>query len=353
MKKMAEIVSNRKPKRRRLNQLGGPMVGLVLILIVFGVLSPRKFLSTRNFGNVAGQTVVVATAAVGMTFVIVSGGIDLSVGSVIALSGVGGALAMVSGAAAGSIVAGVLMAMLVGLLCGVFNGAIITLAGLPPFIVTLGALEIFRGAAFYATNGLPVTDLPPAFEALANAEFTLDLGFSSVYIPYSFFFLILLGTIAWLVLKYTVFGVAVYAVGSNERTARLCGIHVNLVKTAVYAIGGLTSGLAGILQASRLITGQPSTATGLELDVIAAVVIGGGSLLGGEGTILGSIVGAFIMGFLRNGCNVVGISPFVQRMIIGAIIIIAVFADQLRHRPGVFGRFAKRKAKAGTSTSGS
>ncbi len=342
---MDETASNRKPKRKLLSKLGGPVVGLVLILVVFGILSPRKFLSTRNFGNVAGQTVVVATAAVGMTFIIVSGGIDLSVGSVIALSGVGGALAMVS--ASGSIVVGVLAATLIGFLCGLFNGGIITLAGLPPFIVTLGALEIFRGAAFYSTDGLPVTHLPPAFETLANAEFTLNLGFSSIYIPYSFFFVVVLGIVAWIILKYTVFGVAVYAVGSNERTARLCGLRVNLVKTAVYAIGGLTAGLAGILQASRLITGQPSTATGLELDVIAAVVIGGGSLLGGEGTILGSIVGAFIMGFLRNGCNVVGISPFVQRMIIGAIIIIAVFADQLRHRPGVFRRFAKPKAKAG------
>lgn len=313
-----------------LNRLG-PIIGLLLILFIFGILGRGKFLSVRNFGNVAGQTVVVATAAVGMTFVIIGGGIDLSAGSMIALTGVAGTLAMKSGFAYGSVLMGVAAAMLVGVLCGLFNGAVITAARLPPFIVTLGALEIFRGAALHITDGLPVTNLPPSFEKLA-------------VIPNSFYMLVGLGIIAWLVLRYTIFGVAVYAIGSNERTARLCGIRVNLVKCAVYMIGGLTAGLAGILQASRLNTGQPTTAVGRELDVIAAVVIGGGSLLGGEGTILGSIVGAFIMGFLRNGCNVVGISPFVQRMIIGAIIILAVLVDQIRHRPWLLGRMRRRVA---------
>lgn len=327
--------------RRIWDQLG-PAVGLLLILFVFGVLEPDKFLSTRNFANVIGQTVVVATAAVGMTFVIISGGIDLSIGSQIALTGVMGTSAMISGFSHGSIVVGVVVAMATGLLCGFFNGGIITIARLPPFIVTLGALEIFRGTALQITDGLPVTSLPPTFQKLANAEQMFDFGLFSIIVPYSFYLLVALGIIAWLVLRYTVFGVAVYAIGSNERTARLCGMHVNLVKCAVYAIGGVTAGLAGILQASRLNTGQPTTAVGRELDVIAAVVIGGGSLFGGEGTILGSLVGAFIMGFLRNGCNVVGVSPFVQRIIIGSIIILAVLADQIRHRPWGLRRLRRR-----------
>jgi ribose transport system permease protein len=323
----------------------GPLIGLILILIIFGALEPDKFLSARNIGNVIAQTVVVATAAVGMTFIIISGGIDLSVGSLIALTGVSGAMMMVSTLGGGSIFLGVLIAMLVGLVGGLFNGGVVTLAGLPPFIVTLGTLEIFRGTALQLTNGLPVTNLPRDFAVLANATQEIDLGFTVIVLPYSFYFLVALGGIAWFVLRYTVFGVAVYAVGSNERTARLCGIRVNRVKCAVYMIGGLTAGLAGILQSSRLITGQSTTAQGLELDVIAAVVIGGGSLLGGEGSILGSIVGAWIMGFLRNGCNVVGISAFVQRIIIGAIIILAVFVDQLRHRTDLFERFRRRPTK--------
>jgi ribose transport system permease protein len=322
----------------------GPVIGLVLILVVFGAREPEKFLSARNIGNVAGQTVVVGTSAVGMTFVIISGGIDLSVGSMIALTGVVGTLAMKSDFASGSIVIGVAMAMAAGFLCGLFNGVVITMTRLPPFIVTLGTLQIYRGAALLITRGLPVTNLPPAFEKLANALQTFDLGFGPIILPYSFYFLIGLGFIAWLILRYTVFGVAVYAIGSSERTARLCGIRVNLVKCAVYVICGLGAGMAGILQMSRLITGQPTAAEGLELEVIAAVVIGGGSLLGGEGTIRGSIVGALLMRFLFNGCNIVGISPFVQKIIIGTIIILAVWAAQIRHSPWIFGRLRRRAA---------
>jgi len=327
---------------------------------------------------------VIAVAAVGMTFIIVSGGIDLSVGSVVALSGVYAAMMMSGEHADLGIACGLLVGLFTGLACGVFNGILITrgilnpvlvlLSGiyastfmrfpnpwegtkiafyiaaatgvvyflnrkfqatrnaLPPFIATLGMMEIVRGVAFQSTDGLPITHLPDVFRKIGNTIMTIPAWGHEIMIPYSFYILIPLAFLAGFILKYTVFGVQVYAVGSNEQTARLCGVSVERVKLWVYMIGGLTAGLAGILHASRLNTGQPSEAQGMELEVIAAVVIGGGSLMGGEGTILGSVVGAFIIKFLRNGCNLVGVSPFVQRIVIGLIIIIAVYVDQLRRK---------------------
>jgi ribose transport system permease protein len=271
---------------------------------IFGSLRPHEFLHPLNLANVAGQTAVIAVAAIGMTFVIVSAGIDLSVGSVIALSGVyatmvmSGLYARATGASPGWVTAsiltgiplGILVGLLTGLVCGLVNGGIITSGKLPPFIVTLGMLEIVRGLALWSANGLPVTNLPPGFTSIGNAVLTLPVGGFEVFIPYSLFILIPVALAGAFVLRYTVFGVQVYAVGSNENTARLCGVNVRLVKLMVYMIGGLLAGLAGILHASRLNTGQPSEAVGMELDVIAAVVVGGGSLMGGKGTILGSVI---------------------------------------------------------------
>ncbi len=323
-------MANTKPPRisfgiKKIFDLLGPLIGLIIIIVLFSILEPKTFLTPANLGNVAGQILVVTLCAVGMTFVIVSGGIDLSVGSLIALSGITGTLALRS---TGSVPIAILAAVGTGALCGFFNGLMITTLRLPPFIVTLGTLEIFRGAALETAGGISITNLPENFEDLTSAE--LSLG--GLSIPYSFMFLLVFATLAWMLLRKTVFGVNVYAIGSNEQTARLCGIRVNFMKICVYTLGGLATGIAGILQASRLITGQPTVAVGRELDVIAAVVIGGGSLLGGEGTILGSLIGAALMGFLRNGCDLHGISPYVQRIVIGSIIIIAVFADVLRHR---------------------
>lgn len=318
---------------KKIFDLLGPLIGLVLIITIFAIREPNTFFTVDNLVNVPKQVLVIAVAAIGMTFIIVSGGIDLSVGSAIALTSVIGTMALEW---SGSLTVGVLVATLTGILCGIFNGLLITQLRLPPFIVTLGTLEIFRGLALESTGGLPVTNLPDNFNDLADASFTLP-G-TEFQIPYSLIFLILFAVAAWLVLRKTVFGVSVYAIGSNEQTAKLCGIRVNWNKIAVYGIGGMTAGIAGILQASRLITGQPTTAVGLELDIIAAVVIGGGSLLGGEGTIVGSLIGVAIMGYLRNGCTIAGISPYVQRIVIGSIIILAVFIDLLRHRS-----FGKRR----------
>jgi ribose transport system permease protein len=322
----------------------GPIFALALVMLIFGSMEPERFFSPRNLGSVAGQTAVIAIAAIGMTYVIISAGIDLSVGSLVALTGIFSTMAISSLFGGGDgfseaggglsplicIAAGIGVGVLTGIVCGFMSGAAITYGKLPPFIVTLGMLEILRGTALQSAGGLPVTGLPEAFAIIGNKN--LMFGDFNTYIPLSMFILIPLALIAGYILKYTVFGTHVYAIGSNEQTAKLCGVNVNRTKIMVYVICGFTAALAGILQASRLRTGQPSTGVGLELDIIAAVVVGGGSLMGGEGTILGSIVGAFIIRFLRNGCVLVDISPFAQRIIIGIIIIAAVFIDQLRRR---------------------
>lgn len=316
----------------------GPFLALILLFIFFSIYVPEgKFYSKNNLGNIISQTAVVSIAAVGMTFIIVSAGIDLSVGSTIALSGTLAAMFVLfaSGGSEDSnlteiyyyLFSGILVAIVCGAIIGAANGGIITMFKLPPFIVTLGMLEIVRGTALLVTNGLPVSGLPNVFTWMGNA--TID---KNPLLPYSLFILIPVALLGEFLLRYTVFGVQVYAVGSNEQTARLCGINVSRVKLFVYMIGGLTGGLAGYLQASRLYTGQPTTAQGMELDVIAAVVVGGGSLMGGEGTIIGTIIGAFIIQILRNGLNLMGIQSFTQRIFIGSIIIIAVLIDQLRRR---------------------
>lgn len=314
----------------------GSVFALVLVFLIFSILVPETFLTFRNFSNIIMQTVTIAIAAIGMTFIIVSAGIDLSVGSAIALTGTLCTLAIVALIEGGmhpvaAIMAGAMVGMLVGVLCGALNGLGIVYGQLAPFIVTLGTMEIYRGVGLSSTDGNSVTGLPTEFGAIANSVIVISQE-NGIMIPYSVFILIPVALISSFVLRNTVFGMQVYAVGSNERTARLCGVNVDRVKLFVYGIGGLTTGIAGVLFASRLITGQPSEAVGMELEVIAAVVIGGGSLMGGAGTIMGSVVGAFIIIMLRNGCNLCEISSFTQRIVIGLIIILAVYLDQLRRK---------------------
>lgn len=347
----------------RLWEKAGPLFALILVIAIFGILEPKNFLSYNNFSNVAGQTAVIAIAAVGMTFVIISAGIDLSAGSLVALAGVIATMTMSSNTYFISlypwvaelppwqantilILSGILTGILAGALCGLVSGATITYGKLPPFIVTLGMMEILRGLALYTAGGLPITNLPAGFRQIGNQALIIPLESivdipvltvltwmgTEIEIPYSVFLIIPVALMGAFILRYTVFGVQVYAIGSNEQTARLCGVKVNQVKIGVYIICGITAGLAGVLHASRLNTGQPSEGVGMELSIIAAVVIGGASLMGGEGTILGAIVGAFIIILLRNGCNLVGVSPFVQRIVIGLIIIISVYLDQMRRR---------------------
>lgn len=314
------------PKRvNRLFSLLAPFAGLILVIGLFGFLEPESFLSEYNFKTVATQTVIVGLGAIGMTFVIISGGIDLSVGAVIALASVVTALFLREGAHP---VFAILAGVLSGGLCGLINGMLITSLRIVPFIVTLGMLGMARGFAKYLADEQKID---------APAMWLADLMTKSPEPSWLLFapgvwLMLLLALLMSLVLRRTVLGVHTFALGSNEDTARLCGVPVASRKVAIYVICGLFAGLAGVMQFGRLTVGDPTTAIGKELDIIAAVVIGGGSLVGGEGSILGALIGAFLMAFLANGCTLTGVPNYVQEIIIGAIIVIAVAVDQFRHR---------------------
>ena len=303
----------------------GPFFGLGLVILLFSILEPDKFPTTFNFLTVANQTVIVALAAMGMTFIIISGGIDLSVGSIIALSTVVTALLVDHGV---SPMVAAVGGVLSGTCCGALSGILIGWVGIIPFIATLGMMGIARGVAKWLA-GQQKVDAPMTWlwEIMARKPKIAWLFFSpGVWI------MIISAVIIAIILRRSIFGRYTFAIGSNESTARLCGVRVERMKFYIYAFSGFMTGLAGIMQFSRLTVGDPTVAVGKELDVIAAVVIGGGSLSGGEGSILGTLIGAFIMAFLRNGCNMAGIPNYVQEIIIGVIIIGAVAIDKFRHK---------------------
>src|SRR3954453_24000564 len=303
----------------------GPFLGLALVIIFFTVLmdSPARFLSPFNLRIVLAQTVIVAIGAIGMTMIIISAGIDLSVGSSIALTGVVTALAIHAGVAPSlALAAGILT----GGVIGAVNGLIITRLRVVPFIATLGMLSIARGLAKWSaseqTINVPATWVNDLLITVPSRSWLLVAP--GVWIA------VILAIVAAVALRNTVFGRRVFALGSNEAAARACGISTNRLKVYIYALAGLLFGLAGVMQMSRLRQGDPTVAAGSELDIIAAVVIGGGSLSGGEGSILGSMIGALIMAFLRNGCQQVGWPNYIQEIIIGAIIVVAVAIDRWR-----------------------
>ncbi len=299
-----------------------PLIGLLLLLVFLGIMVPDTFLQAKNLENILRRSSMIILIAVGMTFVMLTGQIDLSVGSVMAFAGVCGTLAIKHGA---GIFPGILIGCAAGLTAGVVNALLTTMLRIPSFIATLGTMGIFRGLTLVITRALPVTDLPPGFGEVSAGDW---LG---VPIPVWIYFGISLT--AMLVLRRTVFGRHVYALGSNREAAYHAGIRIHRVILAVFAILGCLTGLAGMLEASRLGSGQPTAGEGYELLAIAAVVIGGGSLSGGEGSILGTLAGAFLMAVLANGCVLLDISPYVQRIVIGALIVFAVALDQgLRRR---------------------
>jgi ribose transport system permease protein len=310
--------------RTQLNRFG-PLLGLVLVIAVFSVLTgaPERYLAPKNLRTVLVQTVIVAIGAIGMTMIIISGGIDLSVGSAIALTGVITALGIKAGL---SPVIAVTAGILVGGMVGVVNGLAITRLRVVPFIATLGMLGVARGVA-KGVAGSQTVNMP---ETWANNLLSTVPKPEWLLVAPGVWLAIALAVIAAIVLRNTVFGRRVFALGSNEAAARACGIATDRLKVTIYALAGLLFGLAGVMQMSRLRLGDPTVSAGLELDVIAAVVIGGGSLNGGEGTILGSMIGALIMAFLRNGCQQLGWENYVQEIIIGAIIVIAVAVDRWR-----------------------
>lgn len=297
-----------------------PFISLALLFVVLSIASPY-FLTGTNLASVIRQTAVINIMALGMTLVIVSGGIDLSVGSILACSGVLGTMTMVE---TGSVPAGILAGVLCGALWGCANGLMIATLRIPPFIVTLGTLGIVRGLTLVISGGLPVVGLPKEHGFLG--EGTIGPA------PFVLVVLILCAVITHFALHGTKLGRYTYAIGSNEAAAVYAGIPVARFKVAIYAICGLLSGLAGMIETSRLMTGQPTAGVSYELQVIAAVVIGGGSLTGGEGTVIGTLIGAFIMGLLSNGSDLLGVNPYWQQVIIGAIIILAVALDEARKR---------------------
>jgi ribose transport system permease protein len=298
----------------------GTLIGLAVLCLILWILTPY-FLTVSNLLNIAEQTSINAIVAVGMTFVILSGGIDLSVGSIVALSGVVLGTSLQSGHA---LPVALLLAAAVGLACGLVNGALVAWGGLPPFIVTLGTMSIARGAALLYTEGRPVSGFEPGFRMLATGR----VGF----IPAPVIAMLAVYAIAHFVLTRTTFGRYVYAIGGNEEATRLSGVAVRFHKTMIYGVSGLMSAIAAIILTARLNSAQPIAGMMYELDAIAATVIGGTSLMGGEGSLGGTLVGALIMGVLRNGLNLLGVSSFLQQIVIGGVIVVAVLLDTILKR---------------------
>jgi len=296
-----------------------PFFTLIALFIVLSIVSP-SFLTATNLSSVARQTAVINIMALGMTVVIISGGIDLSVGSILALAGLLGAMTMHSYPVAAGVVAG----LAAGTFCGLANGLMITTLRVSPFIVTLGTMGIYRGLALIISKGLPVQQIPDSFSFLAEGNL---LG-----VPFVLWILLVCAAATHVILQHTRLGRYAFSIGSNPEAAFYAGVPVRFHTTAVYALAGLLTGLAGMIESSRLMTGQPTSGQGYELTAIAAVVIGGGSLRGGEGSVLGTLVGAFIMGLLANGSDLLGVNPYWQQVVIGAVIIAAVALDEWRKR---------------------
>jgi ribose transport system permease protein len=309
-----DLQTRPRPKAQRSRQVG-TFAGLLALCFVLWAATPH-FLTVSNLLNVLEQTSINAIVAVGMTYVIISGGIDLSVGSVLAVAGIALALALEGGVPTP---AAIVLALATGTACGLANGVLITFGRLPPFIATLGMMSVARGAALMLAEGRPISGFSEGFRALATERVLM--------VPAPVLLTVIVYLVAHFVLVRTVFGRATYAIGGNEEAARLSGVHVRFHKTAVYGVAGLTSAVAAVLLTARLNSAQPTAGTMYELDAIAATVIGGTSLLGGEGTLVGALIGALIMGVLRNGLNLLNVSSFFQQVVIGAVIIGAVLID--------------------------
>ena len=310
----------------------GPFFGLLLVIGIFSLSAEVRpyFLTGANFKTILLQTVIVAIGALGMTMIIVSGGIDLSVGSVVALTSVVCAKLLVHNS---SPVLAAAAAVLAGAAIGLINGSIVAWFRMMPFIVTLGMMGIARGAA--KSKWLADNQTVNAPDTAINRLMEPGDPLHFLPLPPGVWIAIFLAVLMAVIMRQTIFGRYIFAIGSNESTARLCGVRVPLYKAAIYTVAGAFFGLAGLLQMARLTQGDPTVAIGLELDIIAAVVIGGASLSGGVGSILGSMIGALIMAVLRNGSNQMSWPTYIQEIIIGAVIILAVAIDRIRQTRAV------------------
>ncbi|WP_395809928.1 ABC transporter permease [Daejeonella sp.] len=298
------------------------------LLIVFGIICLIISLITPQFLTVSNLTIIVtqvsinALLAFGVTFVIITGGIDLSLGSIVAVTGV--TAAMLAHPDSYPVLIPIVMGLLAGLLMGAFNGFIITKSKIAPFIVTLGTMTIGRGLALILSDGRPVSNLSDSFNYL---------GSGTVFgIPFLILIFILVFALCSIILSKTVLGRYIYAIGGNEQAARASGINIDRVKLYVYSISGLLAGLAGILLASRITTGQPNAGAGFELDAIAAVVIGGTSTAGGRGTMAGTLIGVLLIGVINNGLDLLNVTSYYQQVVMGIIIIGAVVLDSLNQK---------------------
>lgn len=294
----------------------GTLIGLVIIMITFSFLSP-VFFTVPNLLNILQQSSINGIIALGMTLVIISGGIDLSVGPTAALSAVLGATLMVSGV---PVPLAIMATLGVGALCGVFSGMLVAYAGLQPFIVTLGGLSLFRALALIFTNGNPIFGIPMKFRTVIN---------STIFgVPAPIVIVIAIAAILWTVMNKTPLGEYILAVGGNEEAARVAGVPVKRTKVTVFVISGVLASLASLILIGRLGAAEPTMGNLWELDAIAAAAIGGASLMGGKGSVIGTLIGAVILGSLRNGLTLLNIQAFYQLLATGLIIIIAMLIDR-------------------------
>jgi ribose/xylose/arabinose/galactoside ABC-type transport system permease subunit len=300
------------------------VVAIILESIVFAIIAPQ-FLSVPNLINVALSIAITGILAVGMTAVILTGGIDLSVGSVAALAGVVAATIAATGGGSAAALGG-LAALSIGLAVGLFNGFMVAQFRVPPFVTTLAMLTICRGLAFIVTGGRSIGNLPASFGFLGRGHL---LG-----VPVPVLLMLLVFAAGWFVLRRMKFGRHVYAVGGNREAAFLAGVNIKRTMLLVYILNGLLVGLAGLVLASRLGAGVPNAGLQYELDVIAAVVVGGTSLMGGRGSVIGTFWGAVFIGVLNNGLNLAGIDPYIQKIALGVVILLAVLADQINKSEG-------------------
>jgi ribose transport system permease protein len=306
-------------------QLLSTFSGPFILIVVFTILS-EYFFSINNLLTVATQTAVIAIIAIGQTYVLITGGIDLSIGSNIALSAViaGFCMKLSPEPSVSQVLAAILLALLTGALAGAISGTLITFGKIPPFIATLGTMTVARGVALTITKGLPVSGLPRNFTVLGTG--------STLGIPNPVIVMVLLVLLFGFVLAKTKLGRHIYAVGSNFEAARLSGVNTKKTLIIVYIFSGVLAAAAGLIVAARIISAHPAAGDGYELDAVASSVIGGTSTMGGEGSVAGTFIGAFIIGVLRNGLNLINVSPFIQRIVIGIVIVGSVFFDRIKRK---------------------
>jgi ribose/xylose/arabinose/galactoside ABC-type transport system permease subunit len=298
----------------------GILIAFILVIILMSIASPA-FMTWINIRNVIRQSSIIGVMAVGVTFVILTGGIDLSVGSILSVAGMFAAGTLQG---TGSTTLAIIVGLAVGVGCGLFNGILVTMGKITPFVVTLGMMSIARGITLIYSNGYPISGFEPAFRFIG--------GGSILGMPFPIIVFLLSVVTAWFVLRYTRLGRYTYAIGGNEETVTLSGINVKFYKTMVYVISGATAGISSLILTSRLNSASPTAGLTYELDVIASVVIGGTSLNGGRGSVWGTLIGALLIAIINNGMNLLGISPYFQQLVKGIIIISAVLIDRLREQ---------------------